>query len=147
MNIPTRHLSVRVPWHDSGWNGKVCCQPGKNGSCMFLPRINESKDSEFEEEIANTWLHEIKDYKKLPPCIAEKVSFMSPYGIYKKVSHPYSENTQNDTYYAHYKETTYCYPAYSFSVVPYNWMLKNKKDNTSKIATDLQLDYDPSKEP
>src|ERR1700721_4865656 len=110
INIPINHLSVRVPWHDLGWNGKICNSPRDNGSCMFLPRINQSKDTEYEENNTEKWFHEIKDEKKLPPCIAEKVHFMSPHPIHRKIMHPYSKNENNDDYYAHYKETTYCYP-------------------------------------
>jgi len=146
MNIPTRHLSVRVPWHDASWNGKVCCNPRENGSCMFLPRINESKNAEQEEGISENWLHELEQ-DKLPPCVGEKVHFMSPHKIYKKVNHPYSKNDNNSEFYGHYKETTYCYPGFSFSVIPYNWMLKNGKDNTSDKATALQIPYEPEKEP
>lgn len=146
MVIPTRHLSVRVPWHDTGWNGKVCCNPRENGSCMFLPRINESKNPEEEEKIAESWLHELQQ-EQLPPCVGEKVNFMSPHNIYKKVSHPYSKNDNNSKFYGHYKETTYCYPGYSFSVIPYNWMLKNAKDNSSEKASPLQIAYEAEKEP
>ena len=146
MNIPTRHLSVRVPWHDAAWNGKVCCNPRENGSCMFLPRINESKNPDEEEKLTEQWLHELEQ-RQLPPCVGEKVHFMSPHNIYKKVSHPYSKSDSNSKFYGHYKETTYCYPGLSFSVIPYNWMLKNAKDNTSEKATDLQIPYDPEKEP
>lgn len=146
MNIPTRHLSVRVPWHDAGWNGKVCCNPRENGSCMFLPRINDSKNVEVEEGKAESWLHELSQ-DVLPPCVGEKVSFMSPHSIYKKVKHPYSINGNNNEFYRHYKETTYCYPGYSFSVIPYNWMLKDAKSNTSEKAKELQLEYDVAKEP
>lgn len=146
MNIPTRHLSVRVPWHDASWNGKVCSKPRENGSCMFLPRINESKNAEQEEGIAENWLHELEQ-DKLPPCVSEKVHFMSPHKIYKKVNHPYSKNENNSAFYGHYKETTYCYPGYSFSVIPYNWMQKNAKDNSSETATALQIPYDTAKEP
>jgi hypothetical protein len=146
MNIPTRHLSVRVPWHDAGWNGKVCCNPRENGSCMFLPRINQSKNPEQEESIAESWLHELTE-EQLPPCIGEKVHFMSPHMVYKKVKHPYSKNGNNEEFYGHYKETTYCYPGYSFSVIPYNWMLKNAKSNSSDKANELQIPYEPNKEP
>jgi hypothetical protein len=24
MNYPLRHISVPVPWHDTGWDGRVC---------------------------------------------------------------------------------------------------------------------------
>lgn len=146
MNIPTYHLSVRVPWHDSIWNGKVCCNPRENGSCMFLPRINEGKNPDEEESFAKQWLHEL-DQEKLPPCVSEKVNFMSQHKVYKKVSHPYSKNENNNKFYGHYKETTYCYPGYSFSVIPYNWMLKNPKDNSSDKAEALQIAYNVDKEP
>ena len=146
MNIPSLHLSVRVPWHDSGWNGKVCDKPRENGSCMFLPGINKSKDARQEEDLSQEWMHELNP-DQLPPCISEKVHFLSPYPIYKKMNHPYSLNGDNRKFYGHYKETTYCYPGYSFSVIPYNWMLKNADKNTSEKATALQLSYDPKKEP
>lgn len=145
MHIPTRHISVRVPWHDTAWDGKVCCNPRENGSCMFLPRINESKDVDYEESVAGKWIHEL-DQNKLPPCIGEKVHFMSPHSIYKKVSHPYSSNDNNKKFYGHYKETTYHYPGHSFSIIPYNWMLKNI-NNSSDKADEFKVEYDPSKEP
>ena len=146
MNIPARHLSVRVPWHDAGWNGKICCKPRDNGSCMFLPRINDSKNVEFEERSAEEWLHELPP-DQLPPCISEKVHFMSPHKVYKKVKHPYSESDNNSKYYGHYQETTYCYPGFSFSVIPYNWMLKNLKTNQSEKAEQLDIPYDHELEP
>ena len=31
MNYPLRHISIRVPWHDTGWNGSVCAAPQLNG--------------------------------------------------------------------------------------------------------------------
>ena len=146
MNIPQKHLSVRVPWHDSNWNGKICSNPRDNGSCMFLQRINETKNPDIEEENAEKWIHKLP-LNELPPCISEKASFMSPNDIDKKVSHPYSGNSNNDKYYKHYKETILTYPAFSFSVIPYNWMLKDKKTNQSQKAIDLDLDYDSNREP
>ena len=34
LSFPIRHLSVRVPWHDSGWNGTVCVDPKNNVACL-----------------------------------------------------------------------------------------------------------------
>ncbi len=146
MKIPIRHLSVRIPWHDGQWNGKICEKPRENGSCMFLPRINDSKNPDAEEEIAGSWLHELQS-DQLPPCVSEKVHFMSPHEIYKSVNHPYSRNDNNDAFYGHYRQTTYCYPGYSFSIVPYNWMLKDPKTNASAKADELLLSYDIDREP
>ena len=146
MNIPVFHLSVRVPWHDAGWNGTVCSNPQSNGSCMFLGRIHDGKDVEQEEALKGVALHDL-DEKKLPPCIGEKVHFMSPHDVHKKVNHPYAGNSQNAQFYGHYRETMLTYPAYSFSVIPYSWMLKNPEDNSSERAATLALEYDVQNEP
>jgi len=37
--LPTHHITIRVPWHDNGWSGNVCSQPLANTSCLVLPRI------------------------------------------------------------------------------------------------------------
>ncbi len=28
-----KHISIRVPWHDSNWNGHVCKNPACNTFC------------------------------------------------------------------------------------------------------------------
>jgi len=33
---PLRHISIRVPWHDTGWDGRVCAKPRLNGACLKL---------------------------------------------------------------------------------------------------------------
>ena len=49
MNYPLRHISIRVPWHDTGWDGRVCAAPRLNGSCLKLKRIAEDRDDAAEE--------------------------------------------------------------------------------------------------
>ena len=36
-----QHISVRVPWHDHGWDGTVCQNPCDNNSCLRLTNISE----------------------------------------------------------------------------------------------------------
>ena len=43
-NLPLRHLSIRVPWHDNGWNGAVCADPVNNASCLRLGNIHERRN-------------------------------------------------------------------------------------------------------
>ena len=38
-----KHISVRVPWHDNGWNSHVCANPRCNTFCKQLPNIVNSK--------------------------------------------------------------------------------------------------------
>jgi hypothetical protein len=42
------HISIRVPWHDSGWDGTVCRHPETNLACLVLPRVAEDKDEAHE---------------------------------------------------------------------------------------------------
>ncbi len=28
--LPTHHVTIRVPWHDNGWDGTVCLAPAAN---------------------------------------------------------------------------------------------------------------------
>lgn len=46
--IPLQHLSIRVPWHDAGWDGTVCKLPRLNSSCLALNRIGASKNDTKE---------------------------------------------------------------------------------------------------
>lgn len=75
--LPTMHVSVRVPWHDSRWAGKVCGNPRGNTSCLILPRIAETKEDEFETGIAGEAWN--PDGVGLPACAAERGAFMSPF--------------------------------------------------------------------
>ena len=46
--LPTMHVSVRVPWHDGRWAGTVCANPRGNTSSLISPQIAPSKDDAFE---------------------------------------------------------------------------------------------------
>jgi len=100
MNIPSVHLSVRVPWHDNGWNGKICCSPKENGSCMFLPRIAEAKDADLEENLSDQWLHELQE-SQLPPHSPFIISDNHKENVYKFVRDGKTlklENPKHKTY-------------------------------------------------
>jgi hypothetical protein len=43
---------VRVPWHDTGWEGSVCADPLANASCLRLGRIAEERDDALESRLA-----------------------------------------------------------------------------------------------
>ena len=48
---PFRHLSIRVPWHDLGWDGRVCSEPLQNAACLKLKRIGQSRNNEAEHDV------------------------------------------------------------------------------------------------
>lgn len=94
--IPMQHLSVRVPWHDSGWEGTVCQHPTLNGSCLKLKRIAKNRKDEAEEKVAGQSLQDLTEALR-PICVPENVSFMAPYEYSRKSIHPY-KNSATETH-------------------------------------------------
>ena len=45
--LPLHHISIRVPWHDRGWDGSVCADPKSNTSCLILPRVAKAPNRVF----------------------------------------------------------------------------------------------------
>jgi hypothetical protein len=49
ISYPLKHMSIRVRWHDTGWDGRACNAPRLNGACLKLKRIVEDRDDDAEE--------------------------------------------------------------------------------------------------
>lgn len=66
----TNHLSVRLAWHDAGWDGHICNNPKANVHCIG-PRsypgskIGEERDLEWEEGVKGCHCQTLD---KIPPC-------------------------------------------------------------------------------
>jgi hypothetical protein len=69
--LPLRHLSVRLPWHDSGWTGTICDAPSENSWCMVLKRIREERKVNAEEAVAGQAWAELSE-SELPACLTER---------------------------------------------------------------------------
>ncbi len=141
--LPIKHLSVRVPWHDNGWNGTVCKNPRDNASCLFLTRIALEKDDSYEDTIAGKKLSQCSK-EKYPPCVAEKVNFMCDHELIREISHPYSETNE---LYKHFKPTPFIIPPFSFGAIPFRWMMKDGKTHKSEVAEELGVEYNIDFEP
>ena len=139
--LPTQHISIRVPWHDSDWDGTVCKNPEKNIACRVLPRIADEKDDVQEIEVKGRKFSDLPE-SKLPPCITEQGRFMAPFPITKGRKHP-SANP-NSKLYGHFLETPFTFEPYSAACVPFRWMnLKESK----KIIEQYDLGFDGEIEP
>lgn len=57
--LPPHHVTIRVPWHDSGWTGKVYERPLDKTSCLILKRVAERRRDDTEERGAGQRLHEL----------------------------------------------------------------------------------------
>lgn len=66
MDYPLRHISIRVPWHDTGWDGRVCAALRLNGSCLKLKRVAAQRDDAAQEAVAGRRLDQLPQERKLP---------------------------------------------------------------------------------
>lgn len=140
---PLKHLSVRVPWHDNKWNGTVCNAPSKNGACLILKNCAESRNDDYEVEMAGMSLEVLQNEDKpLPPCIEERATFMSPADLYKDAAHPYIKS--NPDTHGHLRPTRIKFSKFAAAAVPYNWMLK---ENAVTKAEQYGINYRPENEP
>lgn len=96
--LPLRHLSIRVPWHDDGWNGTICKQPTENTACICLGAIHEGRDDRWEEDHKGKPVDEDAKAKK-PPCIRERAAFMCP----RKLDDELLHKLRHDALYAHFR--------------------------------------------
>ena len=139
--LPTQHLSIRVPWHDAGWTGRVCNNPAKNTACRILKRIAERKSDEEEVAVAGSSFSDL-DTERLPPCVAEKVGFMMPFSLTEVKSHPYIET--NPATHGHFDRTRYTMKPFSAPCVPYRWMLL---EEAADLVEMYDLGFQPEREP
>lgn len=136
------HLSVRVPWHDSGWSGHVCRDPSSNQYCNVLPYIAaERKEAdEIVEGIPGAAFINL-DRKAVPPCLKERSAFLSPSQHTIDVRMPYSIWSRD---HEHILPTTVDLPPWGGVTIPFRWM---NKEHAWKIGAQLGLDISEQYEP
>lgn len=138
---PVRHISIRVPWHDSKWVGTICNSPHLNGSCLCLPLIADKRNDELEKKYAGCLINDL-DENKWPVCLKERATFMAPFDFIRTVSHPYQESSPKT--HGHLSETPLRHPAYSAGAIPFNWMFKeNLQSKADELGIDVSLDREP----
>ena len=137
--LPLRHLSIRVPWNDIDWSGKVCQNPADNISCLILPRVREKRDDNLETELAGKSWEEIEE-KRLPACVSERGNFMAPYEMTRWLEHPYAKSSRA---HQHLRPTPFRHPPYSAACLPFRWMLK---ENITMHVESLDLGFRPELE-
>ncbi|GGP13210.1 AAA family ATPase [Nonomuraea glycinis] len=132
------HVSVRVPWHDSGWSGTVCRHPLDNASCILLHNIGKKRDDQYEVEHAGKSLDEL-DTRRIA-CVGERGTFLSsrPYPI--ELEHPYRYNQAL----RHLQPTTVTVPAFGVQAIPYYWLLRG---SIAEVSREYDVaDFDDERE-
>jgi hypothetical protein len=140
------HLSIRVPWHDRGWDGHVCQHPEANVHCLALSRIAAEKNDAREVEIrGEAWSPKVG----FPPCSAERGAFMAAFPLTRHIEHPYSSFSEK---HQHFAKTEFVHSPYSAAAVPYFWLLRKNvegdpKQNQQGLAERFLLPFEPKIEP
>ena len=72
-NSESRHMTIRLAWHDSNWNGKICSNPEANEYCvgeysLLSRRIRENRELETEQRLRGQSLDVAMSEGYLPPC-------------------------------------------------------------------------------
>lgn len=67
------HLSARLAWHDSGWNGRICRHPHLNASCIVQEQIRDGRNDDREREYASAPLADLPGW--LPPCCRDTAAY------------------------------------------------------------------------
>ncbi|MFT4627256.1 MAG: hypothetical protein ACI8PZ_005938 [Myxococcota bacterium] len=139
--LPVQHLSVRLPWHDTGWTGTVCREPAKNTWCMVLNGIRKRRDAAREAASAgSSWLD--LDPSERPACVVERGAALNPTAYAIRSRHPFAASSA--TTHGHFAENTLHVPAYSVLAVPYRW---TRVDDAALIADRLGLPFEREREP
>jgi hypothetical protein len=142
VKLLQRHLSIRVPWHDSGWVGTVCANAKGNAACLVLKAIREKRNDEVEQLDGGRTILELQEQKRpMPACLGERGTFMSPFSFDRIVPHPYASFSPA---HEHIKPATFHHPPYSAATIPFRWMMR---ENAFKLAEEFDLDADDRREP
>lgn len=116
----TIHISARLVWHDSGWNGRICRDPLSNTACMVHDHIRESRDDRFES--SNNGLHITQlPQDRQPPC-SRDISAFSPEPC--KIMH------HDPVDWRQLPEVEEELPPFSFCTAPYGRMFSEERGVT-----------------
>ena len=120
----TTNLSIRVPWHDSQWNGTVCRDPAANCHCIDYKNILQQKKVSRELPARGNPFA-----KFLPPCAKESGGFLSPVDWQMEHQHPYTGNEKVAETHGHLKKTTRRVPRFAALGVPFRWLRRENLES------------------
>lgn len=138
-----QHLTLRVAWHDSKWNGQVCAEPSNNSFCAMLDRIRLEKNDKQEDLLrGKSWADLTPE--QLPPCKAESGIFMNTMPWRRKFEHPYVNNKHcKETHGGMYPRILEI-PPYTAIAVPFRWMLSREQSRIEEqVPEELPADVQP----
>jgi hypothetical protein len=110
-----RNLSIRVPWHDRGWDGHVCNAPSANSACLALKLIAENRRDAVEDAVHGEAFETLTD-EQTPPCVRTSSAFLSRHAHAFQSVMAYSKWSKD---HAHILPRTVHLPAWGALTIPY----------------------------
>jgi hypothetical protein len=129
------HISIRVAWHDSKWNGAVCTEPSCNSYCAALDRIREEKNEVAEEQFKGRAWAELSP-ANLPVCSKESSGFMNVRAWRREFEHPYAGNKKATDTHGALKPVTIEVPPFTTFTVPFAMMLNQFQKSIEDCSPD-----------
>ena len=121
-----KHISIRVPWHNNKWNGRVCDCPSNNPFCVILKNICDAKNCEKEDRVASKeWSTLSVD--ELPACKGENGGFMNEKPYMRKFTHVY-QYSSSEIPQKRLIPKTLEIPEYSFWGVPFRYLSRDSSE-------------------
>ena len=105
------HLSVRLAWHDRGWNGRICSEPHLNAHCIYNEQIRKERKDDREREHAESHVGNLENWA--PPCARDIGAYAS-----KGFIHEHTDPLERP----YLDPTTQKVPPYSSLPAPFRWM-------------------------
>jgi exodeoxyribonuclease V alpha subunit len=121
----TTHLTIRLAWHDRGWDGHVCNSPHLNSSCVQQKNIRLDRDTDKERGVAGTHFADLKGW--LPPCSRDP-------GAYAARGYPFVHGDPLQR--AFLQPTIEFLPPYSSFASPYRWM---REENFREVCESEEI--------
>lgn len=146
------HMSIRLAWHDNGWNGHICQKPRENSYCVgqySYPgnMIASIRDLDFEN---NNCGKACKNFPCQVACALSVNAFgedtikakVDPPDFFKGFDHFYKEEPLELDLPPH-TACTWCYEKMFSDEVKTNGKLDN--DKRKKVAEDYFAQFEPDK--
>ena len=129
-----QHISIRVPWTDNGFIGRICDCPLKNYACHRLKSIASNSSLLCQKpDMGGTPLDDLdnSDKRSNLPCVTEGMAFMSNTETTVECSHTYSKYN----YYSHrdFIPSIQHIPPYSLIAHPFRWLMRGDNKNSHRL--------------
>lgn len=131
------HMTLRLAWHNDGWNGCICKQPGDNSYCVGSASypgdmIREERDLKWEKQHAG---EQVSELEKPPACMYGISTFSDQPSVVESVPPEFfNDGTQ---------VKRWTIPAYTACTWPYEAMYNRDdlKDDQGRYDYGKRLQY------